>query len=386
MRRWIYTYRYVDGDPQRLEQTLRSHSDDLLRLATGAPDLGPGGDGSFLMDLEGDLAGIHVAKRVRVSVGVVQRDRRRIALPITWQAEPARALFPRFSGTLEFEPLDTRLGQLTLSGMYTTPLGLLGGAFDATLLRDLSHGTAERLVDGVARELTRRGLTGPVPEHPAGPRRGPLHVRDVMTSDPILLDESLPLRTAALILFHGGFSGAPVVGADGRLVGVLSEADLLAKEADERFGWGRAMAQEDRRRQARTVADACSAPAFVTSPDARLAAAAREMLDHRISRLVVVGEGRVLGIISRHDVLAALIRDDRELLAEIRMQLDARGLRDIDVKVEWGHATLSGTAQRRSSAAMVHRLVENIDGVIAVSGDNLGWIEDDVLPTVPAPM
>jgi CBS domain-containing protein len=386
MKRWIYTYRYVDGDPQRLERTLLTHSDDLLRLATAAPDLGPDGDGSFLMELESDLAGMHLAKRVRVSVGVVHRDGQRAALPITWQAEPVRALFPRFSGALEWEPLDRHLGQLTLSGMYETPLGLLGGAVDATLLRDLAHRTAERLVEGIARELARVALAGQQPQHPAGPRRGPLHVRDVMTSDPIVLDESLPLRTAALILFHGGISGAPVVGADGSLVGVLSEADLLAKEADERYGWGRTVVGEDRRRQARTVADACSAPARVTSPDARLAAAARELLDHNVSRLVVVGEGRVVGILSRHDVLAALIRDDRELVREIRMQLDARGLGMVNVKVEWGQVTLSGTTKLRSTAAMVHRIVEDIDGVISVNPDDLGWIEDDVLPTMPAPM
>jgi CBS domain-containing protein len=387
MKRWIYTYEYVDGDPARLERLLLTHSEQVLRSATDTASLEPtGGDGSFVMELPTEIVGVHVAKRVRVSIGVAAHDGRRMALPVTWAAEPARMLFPRFDGTLEWEPLDAALGQLTLSGTYEAPLGIVGGVVDAVLLRDLAHGTAARLVEGVSTELTRLASAAPVVEHVTGPTRGRLHVRDVMTPNPILLDESLPLRTAALILFHAGISGAPVVRADGALVGVLSEADLLAKEADERFAWGRTAVHEDLRRRARTVAGACTTPARTTSPDAPLSAAARIMLDRKVSRLVVVAEGRIAGILTRHDVLAALVRDDRQLLAEVRTQLTARGCSDVTATVAWGTVTLTGVVPRRSTAAMITRVMEGIDGVMAVDGDKLAWIDDDVLPAVPAPM
>ena len=385
MKRWIYTYRYVHGDPDRVESTFLDSCADLLRLATAAPDDGPSGDGSFLVEIESHVAGVHLAKQIRVQSGVAsRRDGGRVVLPMQWHADPARWFFPAFVGAMEWEPLDRDLGQLTLAGSYETPFGVVGTLVDASLLRDVAHRTADQLLSAFSREVARALTAEPVAEAPRrGRRHGPMHVRDVMTPDPLLLDESLPLRTAALILFHAGVSGAPVVTADGSLVGVLSESDLLAKEADERFGWSRAAEAEDRKRRALSVGEASSAPARVTAPDARLSAAARQMLDHDVSRLVVVGEGRIAGIISRHDVLAALIRDDRELLAEVRLQLDVHGASGVAASVEWGQVRLTGTTRLRTTAAMLARLVESIDGVVAVDDDDLTWVEDDVLPKTP---
>lgn len=153
MQHFIYSYREVKGVPATLERTLLDRTTELLRTATVASEGAPDRDGSFLVELEGDVAGLRLAKRVRLSVGEAQRDRNRVKLPISWHADPGRQIFPRFTGALEWEPLDADLGQLTLSGTYDTPLGLLGGAADATVLRDIAHGTADWLLTAVAHEL-----------------------------------------------------------------------------------------------------------------------------------------------------------------------------------------------------------------------------------------
>jgi CBS domain-containing protein len=236
------------------------------------------------------------------------------------------------------------------------------------------------MLHGVAREL---GAPVPVTPGARAGRRWPLRVRDVMTPDPLVLDPGLPLKSAALLLFYAEVSGAPVVAADGSLVGVLSERDLLAKEAPERFGFGRAAADEQRRREATTVADACSRPAAVTIPDARLADAARELLDRDISRLVVIDEGRVVGIVSRHDMLAALVRDDAELYAAVQEALEPLDADGVRAEVTWGDVALSGTVELRTTHAAVVEAARGVDGVMSVNAEGLAWQQDDVVPFVP---
>jgi CBS domain-containing protein len=383
MKRSICTYRTVAGDPTAVERAFLAASGELLRRATASEDTPPAGDGSLLIDLDTDVAHVHFAKQIRMSIGVARRDHSRVVLPVTWYADPGRRTFPRFVGTLEWEPLAHDLGQLTLAGTYDTPMGVVGGAADATLLRNVAHRAAERLTENLAREL-KAAISGEgVPPAPAPTGRSPLLVGDVMTANPLVVDESLPLRTAALLLHSADISGLPVVAADGGLVGVLSEADLLAKEADVRYGWSHAASVEEMRRLAVTVGEACSRPARTTAPAARLSSAVREMIDHDVSRLVVIGGGQIVGMVTRHDVLAALIRDDRELLREVRLTLDQQGATGVDAVVEWGCVSLRGTVGLRSRAATLSRSISAIDGVAAVDDDGLGWAEDDVLPLTP---
>jgi CBS domain-containing protein len=385
MRRWIYAYRYVKGDPKDLERTMLERGRDLLQLATAASDVEPAGDGTFLVHVQSRVAGLDLAKQVRVSIGVARRKLMRVILPVAWHADPARIAFPAFEGSIELEPLDRDLAQLTVVGSYMVPLGPLGVAADVTVLRQVGDGTADRLAAALARELE-RATASPAPvERPGGPRQGqPLVVRDVMTVDPLVIPADAPLRTAALMLFHAQVSGAPVVDDDGALVGVLSEHDLLAKEASVAPGMGRRAREEDRRRHAVTVGEACSRPAFVTAPDARLSEATREMLDRDVSRLAVVDGGRVAGIVTRHDVLAAFVRDDAELQYAIQRVLDDHRATDVDATVQWGEVTLTGTARLRSTATQLPQAVSRVDGVIAVHTAGLTWLEDDVIRMAPS--
>lgn len=102
---------------------------------------------------------------------------------------------------MELEPLDSHSAQLTLVGSYTVPLGLVGEAVDRFVWR----GSSPR-----RRQARLRPLDQPCTA---------LCVRDVMTPDPLVLHADLPLRTAALVLFHYGVSGAPVVDSAAKRLG-----------------------------------------------------------------------------------------------------------------------------------------------------------------------
>ena len=218
----------------------------------------------------------------------------------------------------------------------------------------------ERLVASVGRDSTSR-------------------VADVMTRHPLTLDPDLPVRAAAMVLFHRRIGGAPVVTASGELVGVFSEADVLDTEAAARSAPHGVDRGTGHLPSAPTVGDVCSWPAYVTRADASLSEVARELLDHRIGRLVVVDDGRVVGMVTRRDVLHALIRTDVELYPLVNCALAALGEPEVIATVTWGDVMLTGTATRRSRIPGIAAAIAAIDGIAGVR-DELAWREDDIVP------
>lgn len=143
-----------------------------------------------------------------------------------------------------------------------------------------------------------------------------VRVAEVMTTDPVTLTEHLGVRFVGIVLLREGLSAAPVVDDAGRLVGVFSHSDVLARFAAPRDRRGPLARVDDRHGRAVTVGDACSRPALTIAADATVDTASRTLLDHDIGRLVVVDGGAVVGILSRTDVLklflpewAAPVRD-----------------------------------------------------------------------------
>lgn len=271
MKRWLYNYRTVSGDPAGLAGGLRRELHGLL--AAGTASTGPvrAGDGSFRMHLAVQVLGAELTKAVRVTTGVAAVHGTRLVIPVTWRADSARHAFPTFSGSIELTPLDHSSVQLTIVGAYRVPAGVVGLLADSTVLRGVAERTTERIMDSLVDALTARTAQEQLPAVATSAPSEPMRVADVMTPDPLLLEEDQPLRTAALLLFHADISGAPVVDADGALVGVLSEADLMEKEARPAAGLGRGVAEAWRLRGAKTVGEACSRPAHVTAADATLA-------------------------------------------------------------------------------------------------------------------
>ncbi|MGH6657167.1 MAG: CBS domain-containing protein, partial [Actinocrinis sp.] len=150
-------------------------------------------------------------------------------------------------------------------------------------------------------------------------------VRTVMTKDVVSVRALTTYKAIARILYENDISAVPVVDADHRVQGVVSEADLIEKQAqlvrehaEPRRPTGR------RARRARTKARAASAaalmsgPAITVRPEANLATAAWLMSTHNVKRLPVVdADGRLIGIVSRGDLLAAILRSDGEIHDEV---------------------------------------------------------------------
>lgn len=201
-----------------------------------------------------------------------------------------------------------------------------------------------------------------------------MRVLDLMTIDVITVSPETTLKEAARLMVRARISGLPVVDGDGILVGIVTEADFLAREADNMHS-GRLLAavfdEGAPSPAAATVADAMTSDPVVIYPEANIAEAARLMSDHRIKRIPVVdADRRVVGIMSRADVVNAFTRPDEVIEEEIRLDLIGRvfGVADdvIDVAVDDGVVTLSGKLPEDADEALLTELVRRLEGVVAV--------------------
>ncbi len=143
------------------------------------------------------------------------------------------------------------------------------------------------------------------------------------------------------------------------------------------------LASSRRRREAVTAKQACTRPALTTHPAATLRDAARDMLDHRVSRLVVVDRSRVAGVVTRHDVLASLVRGDSEIAAHAVEVLSEMPEEPVDFEVEWGLIRLKGSVSSQEVEARLVERLRRIDGVTGVEFEQ-GWqVEGLAAPAVP---
>ena len=217
-----------------------------------------------------------------------------------------------------------------------------------------------------------------------------MKISEIMTPDPIAVGAETPLKDVAAILLEHGISGVPVIGERLEVLGVVSEADIIATEVgpdprDRRpIAWFLGGRHVDRQRAAaRTAAEAMASPAISVGARKTVAEAARLMTEHEIKRLPVVNdEGTLTGIVTRTDLVRAFARSDEEIEREIReMLLETLWVDEprLDVSVERGEVRLAGKMDRRSDAELLARLAGRVPGVLGVHS-TLGWSWDDAHP------
>ena len=210
-----------------------------------------------------------------------------------------------------------------------------------------------------------------------------MNVSDLMTTDVVVAHPETPLKEVARLLIEHRIRGMPVVDQDDHVLGVVSEADLLVKEAgapeDVRrtplrwlLGRDRHQEAELQRINAVTAGAAMTTPAATIEADLPLSTAARRMTDDRINRLPVVRDGRLVGIISRADVVRAYARTDDDLF--VAAQFAVRGVDGLRVvSVTDGVVTLAGTVSHPAVAATARTVVSEIDGMVGVDVRAVEW-------------
>jgi CBS domain-containing protein len=269
----------------------------------------------------------------------------------------------------------------------------LGAAYYDSLHGRATLPDVTRAVNQVAREMGEQAVVRRVPPRPrAGEsqRAGESHhrparhhgrwhsrVRDIMTTDVIAIDRITPFKQIAWVLVQHQINGVPVLGLGRHVAGVVTEGDLIAardKGAGQRRRWtGTPLYGTDRSRYDRLTGEQLmTTPAITIHPDTAIAGAARLMSDHHIKLVPVVDQdGKIVGVVSRRDLLSVFLVADSEVARQVRELLDEIAPGEpgtIKVEVRCGIVTLTGQpeAQLRNQVDAAIDLAWDIDGVLDI--------------------
>ncbi|MFF5262397.1 CBS domain-containing protein [Actinomadura viridis] len=215
-------------------------------------------------------------------------------------------------------------------------------------------------------------------------------VAHVMTRNVVTVTEDTPFAEIVEALAEHDIRAVPVIDEDRRVLGVVSDADLLRKEEYRDAGEGRTLFEGRRRHAARLKAAAIdaaglmTAPAVTLGPDMPVARAARILARHDVKQAPVVDDdGRLAGIVARADLLRLFLRSDEEIQDEIVREVLVHDLWQdparVRVRVRDGVVGLTGTLEARSLIPICVRLTAATEGVVDVVED-LAYDHDDTRP------
>ncbi|MEU0216606.1 CBS domain-containing protein [Streptomyces sp. NPDC006265] len=250
-------------------------------------------------------------------------------------------------------------------GRYLAAVAAAASARSAEEPETLS-GTAK---SGPPQDASARGPSGRAPVT--------LHVRDVMQVPAVAVPGDMPFVDVAHTLAREQASALPVVDADDHVIGVVSESDLLAKAAvmaePRRHGavgrlWQHRLYEKG---HGDTAATLMTFPPVTAHPAERVADAAWTAAHTRLKRLPVTDyRGRLVGVVTRRDLLRALIRDDAEIRTEVESLIGQHLLdpRPVAVTVEDGVVTMAGRLDKAVAAELIAS-VRGIDDVVGVVDD-----------------
>lgn len=216
-----------------------------------------------------------------------------------------------------------------------------------------------------------------------------LRAKDVMSHPVITVRPDIPIPEIAKILTEHRISGVPVVDDQGRLVGIVTEADLLLKEAGPgglpKLAFflparSKEVQEQLRRYEGKVAADMMTQEVITATEETPLRELAALMARNQINRIPILRDDQVVGIVSRNDVLKAFTRSDETLHQEARQTL-VHDLRidpePLDIQVKDGVVTILGQVERKSEVGLMEMSVRAIDGVVSVDVSGLTYDVDD---------
>jgi CBS domain-containing protein len=212
-------------------------------------------------------------------------------------------------------------------------------------------------------------------------------VRDVMTSEVVAAETWTPFKEIVGQLAEHRISAVPVLDADRRVLGVVTEADLLLKqehpdpELDVPLTWSRRRRLEREKATADVAGKLMTTPAVTVPPTATVTEAARRMHAAGVKRLPVVNQaGRLVGMVSRADLLKVFTRPDevirREIMEELIVGEFMMDPSRFFIHVDDGVVVLQGRVERRSLIPFLVRAVHGVEGVVRVE-ERLTFDVDD---------
>ena len=204
-----------------------------------------------------------------------------------------------------------------------------------------------------------------------------MRVAQLMTTHVLTVGPDTPLKDVAELLGARGISGAPVVDEAGLLLGVVSEADILAKERRPPLPGrlARLLGRHEvveAKAAARTAGEAMTAPALTVGADRRVDAAAAVMLDRSVNRLPVVDrDGSLVGIVTRADLVRAFVHSDEQIEREIRDEVLLHELwldpAEFELAVAGGEVRIGGRIHTDEERELLVRRIRLVPGVVSVT-------------------
>jgi CBS domain-containing protein len=227
-----------------------------------------------------------------------------------------------------------------------------------------------------------------------------LKVKDVMTADPVCVPPDLPFKEVADLMLERRIRGVPVVDGAGTVLGVITESDLLTKPAyahesrhDKGGLWSALtrLVHRDRREAAprRFASELMSSPPITVSPWDDVEDVGQLMVERRIGRLPVLRDGKLVGIVSRHDLVRQFDRTDQQIAAEVERALHdpllAESEPQIDVTVDDGVVLLRGSVRYPRDVEVLATTVAGIGGVVDVRSEVSAAHDEPAPPPASAP-
>ncbi|MFF7445554.1 MULTISPECIES: CBS domain-containing protein [unclassified Streptomyces] len=218
-----------------------------------------------------------------------------------------------------------------------------------------------------------------------------LKVRDLMSDAVVRVQGGTPFKEIAHLLQEYDITAVPVVDDQDRPTGVVSEADLLHKMRDGRDGdvSGPGGTLGPAKARATDAAGLMTSPPLCAREDWNVVDAARMMTRYGVKRLLVVDDdGRLIGVVSRSDLLRVFLRTDRAIRTEILEEVLVKTLGEapsaVQVDVTHGHVVLSGRLSSPAAVTELENLCRDVDGVVAVEFRPLytADIEEPLAPPV----
>ncbi|MBI2494543.1 MAG: CBS domain-containing protein [Candidatus Rokubacteria bacterium] len=207
-------------------------------------------------------------------------------------------------------------------------------------------------------------------------------VEEIMTRDVIAVAPDTTIHAVARLLVDHGISGVPVVDDQGAVVGILSEGDLIVRQkARPRPPWwalflsdGEQLARDYQKAMGTTVAEVMTRPVISVRPSASIGAAAALLDRHRVRRLPVLDEGRLVGIVSRGDLVKALAMgapdaaealSDAQRVEEMKARMDREpwtSSRGILIEAREGGLVLWGMVDSEAERSALETMARAIPG------------------------